>query len=54
MIKFDSPLSAFEHWESTTPNKEYLRQYVNGGLKIYTFKESGDEARRVATAINGL
>ncbi len=54
MIKFDSPLSAFEHWEGTTPNKEYLRQYINGELIIYTFKESGDEARRIATAINGF
>ena len=54
MQQFDSPLSAFEHWEGTTPDKEYLRQYINGGLKIYTFKESGDEARRIATAINGF
>jgi len=54
MIKFDSPLSAFEHWETTTPNKEYLRQYVNGELIIYTFKESGDQARRIATAIIGF
>jgi long-chain acyl-CoA synthetase len=54
MIKFNSPLSAFEHWEKTTPNKEYLRQYINGELKIYTFKEAGNEARRIATAINGF
>ncbi|MBE9491167.1 MAG: AMP-binding protein [Bacteroidetes bacterium] len=52
MQQFDSPLSAFMHWESTTPSKEYLRQYINGELKIYTFKESGDEARRIATAIS--
>jgi len=54
MQQFDSPLSAFEHWESTTPDKEYLRQYINGGLKIYTFKDAGNEVRRVATAINGF
>ena len=54
MQHFDSPLSAFEYWEKNTPDKEYLRQYINGGLKIYTFKESGDEARRIATAINGF
>ncbi len=52
--QFNSPLSAFEHWEHTTPNKEYLRQYINGELKIYTFKKAGDEARRIATAINGF
>lgn len=54
MSKFDSPLSAFEYWEKTTPNKEYLRQYINGELKVYTFKECGDEARRVAAALNEL
>ena len=54
MQKFDSPLSAFEYWEETTPDKEYLRQYINGELIIYTFKKSGDEARRIATAINGF
>ncbi len=54
MQQFNSPLSAFEYWEHTTPNKEYLRQYINGELKIYTFKKAGDEARRIATAINGF
>lgn len=54
MQEFTSPLSAFMHWETTTPNKEYLRQYINGELKVYTFKKAGDEARRIATAINGF
>ncbi len=48
MQQFTSPLDAFLHWEKTAPNKEYLRQYVNGGLEIYTFKKAGDEARRIA------
>ncbi|MCF6295574.1 MAG: AMP-binding protein [Flavobacteriaceae bacterium] len=52
--QFDSPLLAFEHWENTIPNNEYLRQYINGELKIYTFKESGDEARRIASAIKAF
>jgi long-chain acyl-CoA synthetase len=54
MQEFTSPLSAFMHWESITPDREYLRQYINGELKIYTFKKAGDEARRIATAINGF
>ena len=54
MQQFTSPLNAFLHWEKTSPNKEYLRQYVNGGLEIYTFKKAGDEARRIATAIKGF
>ncbi len=52
MIKFDSPLAAFLHWEKNTPENIFLRQHINGQLKTYTYKESGDEARRIATAIN--
>jgi len=52
MIKFDSPLAAFEHWEKNTPDMLFLRQHINGKLISYTFKESGDEIRRIVTAIN--
>lgn len=54
MIKFDSPLSGFEHWELTTPDKDFLRQHINGKIITYTFKESGNEARRIAAAIKGF
>ncbi|RLD28408.1 MAG: AMP-dependent synthetase [Bacteroidetes bacterium] len=52
MQKFNSPLSAFEHWESTTPDNFFLRQHINGGIITFTFKECGDEVRRIATFIN--
>ena len=54
MIKFDSPLAAFLHWEKNTPDNTFLRQYINGKLITYTFKESGDQARRIANAIQAL
>ncbi|HBK71906.1 MAG TPA: AMP-dependent synthetase [Flavobacteriaceae bacterium] len=52
MIKFDSPLAAFLHWEKKTPDNIFLRQHIDGKLKIYTYKESGDQARRIATDIS--
>ena len=52
MIKFDSPLAAFLHWEKNTPDNIFLRQHIDGKLKTYTYKESGEEARRIASAIN--
>ncbi len=52
MIKFDSPLAAFLHWEKNTPENIFLRQYIDGKLKTYTYKESGNEARRIASALN--
>ncbi len=52
MMKFDSPLAAFLHWEKNTPDKLFLRQHINGKLISYTFKESGAEIRSIASAIN--
>jgi long-chain acyl-CoA synthetase len=54
MPKFDSPLAAFLHWESTTPDKIYLRQPLEGGMKEYTYKQAGDEIRRMTTALAAL
>ncbi len=52
MMKFDSPLAAFLHWEKNIPEKIFLRQHINGKIKSYTFKESGNEIRRIATVLN--
>ncbi len=54
MEKFDSPLLAFEYWEKNTPDKIFLRQHIDGKIKTYSFKESGDEIRRIAVAIKAF
>ncbi len=51
MMKFDSPLTAFLHWEKNTPEKPFLKQYINGKIITYTFKQSGDEIRRIANVL---
>ncbi len=50
-MQFESILDAFLHWESTTPNQEFLRQPFNGKFKVYTYGEAGVEIRKIATAI---
>ncbi|MFD0835574.1 AMP-binding protein [Mariniflexile aquimaris] len=52
MIPYKSPLEAFLHWEKTTPDKAFLKQPINGKTTVYTFKEAGIEARKLAAAIN--
>jgi len=54
MLNFDSPLTAFKHWEKTIAARPFLRQYINNDILEYTFKESGDEIRRIANALLSL
>lgn len=54
MTKFNSPLQAFIYWESKFPEKEFLRLYIDGILEILSFKESGQQIRKMANYINGL
>lgn len=54
MNKFDSPIAAFVHWETTAPDNIFLRQPFNRVLKDYTFAETGNEVRRMASALKAL
>lgn len=54
MKKFESPLAAFLYWEKTIPEKPFLNQYIDGKLITYTYKQSGDEVRRIANTIKKL
>jgi len=51
---FKSSLEAFLHWEEITPNKIFLKQPLDGKIAEYTFKEAGNEARRIAAALKGF
>ena len=54
MNNFDSPIAAFTHWETSAPDKIFLRQPFNRVLKDYSFKSAGDEVRRMAAALQAL
>lgn len=49
-----TPLEHFWHWEANAPQHPFLRQPINGVWKSYSYKEAGDEIRRVATGLKAL
>lgn len=51
MTTFSSPLEAFLHWESTTPDTPFLKQPIDGQIRTYTYKAAGVEARKIAAAL---
>ena len=55
MIKeFKTPIENFFHWENTTPDNIYLSQPLGDINKQYTFKETGNQARRMASALKSM
>ncbi|WP_268124141.1 AMP-binding protein [Roseivirga pacifica] len=54
MENFSSPLQAFNHWVSQSPNKVFLKQPINRKHLEFTFKESYDEAAKLASALYKL
>lgn len=51
MKKFDFK---FYHWEENTPDAPFLRQPFGDKWEIYTWKEAGQMARKVATGLKSL
>lgn len=46
-----SPLAQFLKWEKEIPDQLFLRQPVSGQWKTWTYKQAGDEIRRIAAGI---
>src|SRR5688572_12292248 len=44
----------FLYWERNTPDLLFLRQPVDGKVKDWTFRQAGDESRRIASALIAL
>ncbi|TDH24605.1 hypothetical protein EXU57_14795 [Segetibacter sp. 3557_3] len=53
-MKYTLPLEMLYHWETTTPDKVYLRQPINGVWQNWTWKQVGDEVRRMAAALKAM
>jgi long-chain acyl-CoA synthetase len=49
-----TPLDMFFHWEALKPEAVYMRQPVNREWREYTWGETGDQARRMAAAIQAM
>jgi len=48
MPKFTTPLEAFLYWEKHQPDAIFLKQPLDGNVLNYTFKDAGDEIRKIA------
>jgi long-chain acyl-CoA synthetase len=50
----ETPLSAFYRWEKKTPEQMFLRQPLSDIWKSWTYKQAGEEIRRIASALQAL
>ncbi len=50
----ESPLDMFYHWESTKPDAVYLRQPVDQVWQDFSWREVGNQARRIASALRAM
>ena len=54
MSKLNTAHKALAAWSDKMPDREFLLQPVDGRLRITTFSEALDQARRMAAALTGL
>ena len=52
--EYKTIIGHFYHWESTTPDKVFLRQPKGDTWTLLTYKEAGQQARRIATALSSM
>lgn len=52
MNTFKSPLEAFLYWEKNAPDIPFLNQPINRKIKTYSYKDAGEEIRKIAAALN--
>ncbi len=53
-MAYKSPLEMLYQWEQTAPDKVYMRQPINDVWHTWTWKQTGDEVRRMAAAIKAM
>ncbi len=47
-MEYTLPLDMLYKWETTTPDKAYLRQAIDDVWHTWTWRQVGDETRRMA------
>lgn len=50
----ETPLSSFFQWEKQTPQQTFLRQPLSGEWRSWTYRQAGEEIRKIATALRAL
>ena len=54
MNEFLTAHQALVDWASKTPDRPFMHQPVNGVVRTFTWRESEDACRKMATAIRSL
>ncbi len=54
MSIYSSPLEMLYKWEQETPDKVFLRQPINDKWHEWTWKQTGEEVRKMAAALKGM
>lgn len=54
MTLFNSPLEAFLYWEKNMPDLPFLRQFTNTNIQTFSYKQAGNQARRIASGLNSF
>jgi long-chain acyl-CoA synthetase len=49
-----SPLEMLYHWETTTPDRIFLKQPIDGQYKVFSWRDTGEQVRRVASELLSL
>lgn len=49
-----SPLDMFLHWERDIPNQIFLRQPIQGQYTTWTYRQAGQEIRKIASGLKSL
>lgn len=49
-----SPLDMFLHWEREIPNQIFLRQPIQGQYTTWTYRQAGQEIRKIASGLKSL
>jgi long-chain acyl-CoA synthetase len=50
----NSPLESFLHWERQIPDRNFLNQPFENGKRTWTWRQAGDESRRIAAALQHM
>ena len=54
MATYQNPLEMFYQWERELPEQVFMHQPVDGKWLTYTWKQAGDEARRMASVLAAM
>ncbi|MGI8635340.1 MAG: AMP-binding protein, partial [Segetibacter sp.] len=53
-MQYKLPLDMLYHWEASTPDKVYLRQPIDDLWHTWTWKQTGEEVRKMAAALKAM